>query len=64
MADHGRTGLMLVTHLIYRGMPAQHALAHTRRRKSFWVQSLTQEQFLWDLDLHLAMTRSEAPATA
>jgi hypothetical protein len=35
-----------------------------RRRKSFWVQSLTQEQFLWDLELPLAMTRSEAPATA
>jgi protein-tyrosine phosphatase len=62
MAGHGRTGLMLVAHLIYRGMPAQHA--HARRRKSFWVQSLTQEQFLWDLELHLAMTRSEAPASA
>jgi hypothetical protein len=55
---------MLVAHLIYRGMPAQHALAHAPRRKSFWVQSLVQEQFLWDLELHLAMTCSEAPATA
>jgi protein-tyrosine phosphatase len=64
MAGHGRTGLMLVAHLIYRGMPAQHALAHARHRKSFWVQSLIQEQFLWDLELHLAMTRSEAPASA
>jgi atypical dual specificity phosphatase len=55
LAGHGRTGLMLVAHLIYRGMSADHALAHARRRKREWVQSLSQEQFLWDLEFHLAM---------
>jgi atypical dual specificity phosphatase len=55
LAGHGRTGLMLVAHLIYRGMTSSQALAYARGRKSQWVQSLTQEQFLWDLELHLAM---------
>jgi atypical dual specificity phosphatase len=55
LAGHGRTGLMLTTHLIYRGMAAQQALTYARQRKSYWVQSLKQEQFLWDLELHLAM---------
>jgi len=55
LAGHGRTGLMLVAHLIYRGMTSSQALAHARRRKREWVQSLSQEQFLWDLELYLAM---------
>jgi atypical dual specificity phosphatase len=55
LAGHRRTGLMLVAHLIYRGMTSSQALAYARGRKSQWVQSLTQEQFLWDLELHLAM---------
>jgi atypical dual specificity phosphatase len=55
LAGHGRTGLMLVAHLIYRGMTASQALAYARRRKREWVQSLCQEQFLWNLELYLAM---------
>jgi atypical dual specificity phosphatase len=55
LAGHGRTGLMLVAHLIYRGMTASQALLHARRRKREWVQSLRQEQFLWNLELYLAM---------
>lgn len=55
LAGHGRTGLMLVAHLIHRGMTASQALKHARQRKHQWVQSLRQEQFLWDLELYLAM---------
>jgi atypical dual specificity phosphatase len=55
LAGHGRTGLMLVAHLIYRGMTASQALEHARRRKREWVQSAQQEQFLWDLELYLAL---------
>lgn len=55
LAGHGRTGLMLVAHLIYRGMSSSQALTHARLRKREWVQSLSQEQFLWDLELYLAM---------
>jgi ABC-type phosphate transport system ATPase subunit len=55
LAGHGRTGLMLAAHLIFRGMTSSQALAYARGRKSKWVQSLNQEQFLWDLELHLAM---------
>jgi atypical dual specificity phosphatase len=60
LAGHGRTGLMLVAHLIHRGMTSSQALAHARRRKREWVQSLSQEQFLWDLELHLAMRSGNA----
>jgi atypical dual specificity phosphatase len=55
LAGRGRTGLMLVAHLIYRGMSAEQALAHARQRKREWVQSMSQEQFLWDLELYMAM---------
>ena len=55
LAGHGRTGLMLVAHLIYRGMSAEQALVHARQRKREWVQSMAQEQFLWDLELYVAM---------
>jgi atypical dual specificity phosphatase len=55
LAGHGRTGLMLTAHLIFRGMTAIQALAMARQRKPQWVQSLKQEQFLWDFELHLAM---------
>jgi atypical dual specificity phosphatase len=54
LAGYGRTGLMLVAHLIYRGMTASQALAYARRQKREWVQSLCQEQFLWNLELYLA----------
>jgi len=62
LAGHGRTGLMLVAHLIYRGMTASQALTHARRRKREWVQSLCQEQFLWNLELHLAMHNGQNDA--
>jgi atypical dual specificity phosphatase len=55
LAGHGRTGLMLATHLIWRGMSAEQALAHARQRKREWVQSMNQEQFLWDMELYMAM---------
>jgi atypical dual specificity phosphatase len=56
LAGHGRTGLMLAVHLIYRGMAAAQALEHARQRKREWVQSVKQEQFLWDLELSLALS--------
>lgn len=59
LAGHGRTGLMLVAHLIFRGMTSSQALAHARQRKREWVQSLSQEQFLWDMELYLAMRGNE-----
>ena len=55
LAGFGRTGLMLTVHLIYRGMTSLRALAMARQREPQWVQSLSQEQFLWDLELRLAM---------
>jgi atypical dual specificity phosphatase len=61
IAGHGRTGLMLVAHLICRGMAASQALEHARRRKREWVQSVQQEQFLWDLELHLALRGKHGP---
>jgi atypical dual specificity phosphatase len=60
LAGHGRTGLMLVAHLICRGMTASQALAYARRRKREWVQSLCQEQFLWNLELYLAMHNGQS----
>ncbi|MEZ5875966.1 MAG: ATP-binding cassette domain-containing protein [Hyphomicrobiales bacterium] len=54
-AGLGRTGLMLVSHLILRGMAAPHALAFARRRKRQWVQSQKQEQYLWDFELFLTL---------
>jgi atypical dual specificity phosphatase len=54
LAGHG-ANLMLVAHLIYRGMTASQALAHAQRRGCAWVPSLSQEQFLWDLEFYLAM---------
>jgi atypical dual specificity phosphatase len=54
LAGYGRTGLMLVAHLIYRGMTASQALVYARRQKREWVQSVCQEQFLWNLELYLA----------
>jgi atypical dual specificity phosphatase len=55
LAGHGRTGLMLAVHLVFRGMTPPRALAFARQRKPQWIQSVSQEQFLWDLELHLAM---------
>jgi atypical dual specificity phosphatase len=55
LAGHGRTGLMLAVHLVCRGMTAPRVLAFVRQRKPQWIQSVSQEQFLWDLELHLAM---------
>jgi atypical dual specificity phosphatase len=54
-AGLGRTGLMLVAHLILRGAAAPQALAFARERKTQWVQSLRQEQFLWDFELFMAL---------
>jgi atypical dual specificity phosphatase len=55
LAGHGRTGLMLAVHLVYRGMTSPRVLAFVRHRQPQWIQSVSQEQFLWDLELHLAM---------
>ncbi|MGA7804488.1 MAG: ATP-binding cassette domain-containing protein [Bradyrhizobium sp.] len=60
LAGHGRTGLMLAAHLVHRGMTSPHVLAFARQRKRQWVQSVSQEQFLWDLELHLAMQAPRA----
>jgi atypical dual specificity phosphatase len=54
-AGLGRAGLMLVSHLIVRGHAASKALALARERKRQWVESLEQEQYLWDLELFLAL---------
>lgn len=48
-AGLGRTGTMLVMHLIGRGMAPDDALAWARTMNAYWVQSVAQEQFLSSL---------------
>lgn len=48
-AGLGRTGTMLVMHLIGRGMPPDEALAWARTMNAYWVQSHSQEAFLHTL---------------
>lgn len=45
-AGLGRTGTMLVMHLIGRGMQPDDALTWARTMNAYWVQSVAQEQFL------------------
>jgi len=48
-AGLGRTGTMLVMHLIGRGMASKEALAMARSMNAYWVQSQSQEDFLHTL---------------
>lgn len=48
-AGLGRTGTLLVMHLIGRGMPADEALTWARSQNAYWVQSRRQEEFLHSL---------------
>lgn len=45
-AGMGRTGTLLVMHLIGRGMPFEDALAYARQKRRTWVQSEAQLRFL------------------
>ena len=46
-AGLGRTGTMLVMHLIGRGVSPQEALQNARSINQYWVQSKEQEEFLF-----------------
>lgn len=53
-AGLGRTGLMLAAHLVMRGGTGVEALEFTRQRKSKWIQSIEQEEFLVEFERYIA----------